>query len=308
MSIMAKPLYISVIIPSLNRPMALRQSLNSVLKQDTDGIFEYEVIIVLDNKDKESGNWLKDEILLNRRIKFFRSPEPGVNSARNAGIKESRGEIIYFLDDDCYFLEKRQLLNLRASFNAHPEASAIGGGYILEDKGKDVFSISRNKLDNFHVEDTMSLKGETGALLGGNTAYKKEVFIKYGFFDENIHFGAAETELNDRILKGGGKLHFLKELSLMHSTGRHGLIKYFLKAFMQGRGKGYSIAKNGKLRLNYNNKPEKIWFMRISAGLNANLPFKVIAAAFIFLNSVCYQLGKLAGIFYYYPMLKMHGK
>lgn len=305
---MAKPLCISIIIPSLNRPMALRHSLNSVLKQDTDGIFEYEIIIVLDREDKQSANWLKHEVLLNRRIKFFRSPEPGVNSARNAGIKESSGQIIYFLDDDCYLLEKRQLLNLRESFDIFPEASAIGGGYILEDSGRDIFSVSRNKLDNFYVEANMGLKGQTGALLGGNTAYKKEVFIKYGFFDENIRFGAAETEFNDRILKSGGKLYFFKELSVMHSTGKHGLIKYFLKTFMQGRGKGYSTVKNGKLRLNYNHKPEKMWFLRIPAEFNTNLFFKVIAAAFLFLISICYQLGRLTGIFYYYSRFKTHGK
>ena len=300
--------YISVIIPSLNRPAVLRKSLNSVLVQDTEGNFEYEIIAVLDKQDKESQSWLEDEALLNKRLKVYRSEIPGVNSARNLGIKESRGEIIYFIDDDCILPEKNQLINLCEDFKNYPDASAIGGGYITDNNERDIFRLSRNQSDNFYLEANISPSGLSGALLGGNAAYKKEVFSKYGFFDESIRFGAAETELNDRILKGAGRLYFIKELSVLHSTGKESLGTYFIKSFLQGRGKAYSIAKNGSPGIIFNNKPRKIWFMHIAMALNANLVYRVIAAIFLFLNSLCYLGGLLLGKIHYYSGAKEHGQ
>lgn len=287
--------YISVIIPSLNRPACLRQSLNSVLMQDTEERFEYEIIVVLDRRDKESEKWLEHEALLNKCLKVFRSDKNGVNSARNLGIKEARGEIIYCLDDDCSLPEKSQLANLRKNFEKYPDASAIGGGYVLENKGNDIFSISRNRLDNFYVEANICLTGAAGALLGGNTAYKKEIFIKYGCFDESMRYGSAETELNDRILRSAGKLYFIKELSVLHSGGKQNLSAYFVKSFMQGGGKAYSIAKNGRAGIMLNNKPRKIWFMDIAISLNVNFIRRSIAALFLFLNSLCYWAGLVLG-------------
>ncbi len=280
----------------------------SVLSQDTEGNFEYEIIAVLDKKDKESQSWLEDEALLNKRLKVYRSDIPGVNSARNLGIKESKGEIIYFIDDDCILPEKSQLINLCEGFKSHPDASAIGGGYITENNARDIFRLSRNQSDNFYLEANVNPLGASNALLGGNAAYKKEAFSKYGFFDESIRFGAAETELNDRILKGAGKIYFVKGLSILHSTGKQGLGAYFIKSFLQGRGKAYSIAKNGSPGIISNNKAGKIWFMHIAMSLRANLIYRVIAALFLFLSSLCYSGGLLSGKIRYHSGVKEYGQ
>ena len=282
--------------------------MNSVLNQDTEGNFEYEIIAVLDKKDKESQNWLEHEALLNKRLKVYRPATPGVNSARNSGIKKSRGEIIYFMDDDCILVGKNQLINICEGFKNHPDASAIGGGYITGSNEKNIFRISRNRSDNFYLETNISSQGLAGALLGGNTAYKKEVFSKYGYFDENIRYGAAETELNDRILKGRGKLYFWDKLSVLHSTWDKGLGVYFLKSFLQGRGKAYSIAKNGSPEIILNNKTKKIWFIHIAMALDTNPLYRVIAAMFLFSASLCYLMGLLSGKISYYSGAKEHGE
>lgn len=299
---------LSIIIPSLNRPLALKRSLSFALKQDTGGGFEYEVIVVLDKRDRESGGWLENEAISNRRLKVFRSAEDGVNSARNLGIKESSGEILYFLDDDCILRKNDQLINLCQSFKSYPDASAIGGGYLTDNNGRDIFRECRNLSDNYYLQANRDCSGYSGALLGGNTAYRKGVFSKYGYFDESMRYGAAETELNDRVLKGGGKLYFVEGLSVLHSTGRQRLSAYLIKSFLQGRGKAYSVAKNGRLPLSPRSRPGRIWFMRIVLALNVNLAYKIIASAFLFINSLCYQLGLFTGRFYRYPGVRAYGK
>lgn len=287
------PIYISVIIPSLNRPAALERSLNSVLVQDTQGEFKYEIIAVLDKQDEESEAWLKRRSLMDSRINVYRSLRTGVNSARNLGIKKSQGEVIYFLDDDCSTPDKNLLRNLSGCFKGYPEASAIGGGYLLGKGEKDIFNISRNGLDNFYIEAYLSFNGMAGSLLGGNTAYKKEVFAKYGYFDEQIRYGSAETELNDRILKGGGKLYYIKELSVLHSPVNKNIIAYCLGSFRQGRGKAYSIAKNGRVDIPLQSKPGRLWFMRIATNLKVNLPHRILSALFLVAVSLCFHTGLL---------------
>ena len=299
--------YISIIIPSLNRPAALRRSLDSILKQNTKGRFEYEIILVLDKLDKESEGWVKQEASINSRLHVYRCEKAGVNSARNLGIKESMGQISYFLDDDCLLPNKDLLLNLAESFKNYPDALAIGGGYILENGEKDIFSISRNKLDNFYVEANINLTGAAGALLGGNIAYKKEVFTKYGCFDENIRYGSAETELNDRILKGRGRLYFMNELSVFHYAPRQNLSTHLLKSSMQGMGKGYSAAKNGKTGVFLNKKPKKFWFIHIAMALNVNLSQRVVAGLFLLINSLFFRVGFLLGRICYCPGVNKHG-
>jgi len=268
------------------------------LAQDAGNKFEYEIIIVLDQKDNESEGRISQEALKNKRLKVYRSGRPGVSCARNLGIKASEGEIIYFLDDDCLLPRGNWLIQLYENFKNNPGASAIGGGYLFENKEKDIFCMCRNALDNFYVEANSNTEGLTGALLGGNTAYKRAVFLEYGYFDENIRYGSAETEFNDRIVKGSGKLYFIKELAVLHAAGKQSLRVYFLKSFMQGKGKAFSIHKNGFPGMILNNKPRNMWFARIAWSLDLSVVSKVLAAAFLFLNSLCYRSGMLIGRFY----------
>ena len=149
-------------------------------------------------------------------------------------------------------------------------------------------------MDNLYAQDSNAAGRATVALLGGNTAYKREALVKFGNFDEALRYGAAETELNDRIINGAGKLYFVRELSTLHSPQKHSLFTYFLESFKQGEGKAYSLKKNGRPMIKLCGR-RRMWFYRIASGLNVNLPDRIFSALFLILNSICYRAGLFLG-------------
>jgi glycosyltransferase involved in cell wall biosynthesis len=92
---------ISVVIPCYNSEHTIRETLESVLAQT---YHDFEVIVV----DDGSTDGSKDVILsFGDRVRYIYQQNAGQSAARNAGIREARGEYIAFIDaDDLWFPEK----------------------------------------------------------------------------------------------------------------------------------------------------------------------------------------------------------
>ncbi|MGB9553215.1 MAG: glycosyltransferase family 2 protein [bacterium] len=87
---------ISVIIATRNRAEALEQiSLPALLKQTFK---DFEVIVWDASDNDDSAEIVKHFPEL--KIRYFKAPRVGSCSQRNDAVKVSRGEIIYFIDDD----------------------------------------------------------------------------------------------------------------------------------------------------------------------------------------------------------------
>ncbi|MDO5010178.1 MAG: glycosyltransferase family A protein [Intestinibacter bartlettii] len=97
---MKEILPIDIIIPTMNRIIALRRTLDRITKSDK---YPNKVIIVdqtQDNKKRqEISNMLRDEFeILN--IEYIFQKNPSLTKARNIGFKASESEIIICMDDD----------------------------------------------------------------------------------------------------------------------------------------------------------------------------------------------------------------
>ena len=88
---------ISVIIPIYNVEKYISRCLDSVINQTYKKI---EIICVDDGSPDNSIKILKEYEKKDSRIKIIRQENGGLSSARNIGIKDSRGEYIFFLDSD----------------------------------------------------------------------------------------------------------------------------------------------------------------------------------------------------------------
>lgn len=91
---------ISIIIPCYNCENWLERSLNSLINQTCDN-FE---IIFIDDGSKDNSSETAKKILSKSNIqhKIIKKKNEGVSVARNVGIENSNGEILYFLDSDDY--------------------------------------------------------------------------------------------------------------------------------------------------------------------------------------------------------------
>lgn len=98
--------FISVVIPTLNRPAPLRRALMSAAAQQLPANAREE-IVVIDNSPDSNARDLVAEIAAHCEEKFphielryVSEPHPGLANARNAGVAAAKGEWIAFLDDD----------------------------------------------------------------------------------------------------------------------------------------------------------------------------------------------------------------
>ncbi|MEO5998775.1 MAG: glycosyltransferase family A protein, partial [Chitinophagaceae bacterium] len=101
---------VSVVVTCYNQAKFIKESINSILKQTYSN---WECIIVDDGSVDNTGMIVND-YLSDIRIKYIYQQNSGVSAARNAGIAQSSGEYVQFLDGDD-ILEERKF-ELQVSF------------------------------------------------------------------------------------------------------------------------------------------------------------------------------------------------
>lgn len=92
---------ISIIVPTYNRCEMLRDALESLCRQETDGQFSYEIVVV-DNASTDDTRATVEEVAAQAPVpvRYLYHDIPGDASTRNRGIGESSAEWLAFFDDD----------------------------------------------------------------------------------------------------------------------------------------------------------------------------------------------------------------
>jgi glycosyltransferase involved in cell wall biosynthesis len=110
---------VTVIIPTYNRAAELALALQSALMQDPPPA---EIIVADDGSSDATRDVARG---VGPRVTYLRlahSGRPAV--ARNAALRQARGELIAFLDDDDRFLPHKLALQT-AALAAHPDAACV---------------------------------------------------------------------------------------------------------------------------------------------------------------------------------------
>jgi glycosyltransferase involved in cell wall biosynthesis len=95
---MSNPFF-TVIIPTYNRPLALYDAIQSVLKQSFS---DFEILVV--NNGEEALALGVIHQISDKRLRYINEARKGANNARNTGIENGAGRFICFLDDDDLYL------------------------------------------------------------------------------------------------------------------------------------------------------------------------------------------------------------
>ena len=168
---------VSVIIPLYNQKQFVGQAIESILSQSYPNI---EIIVVndgsTDNPFSILKKYKKDIILINQENK-------GLAAARNTGINKCSGEYIQFLDADDWLNKDKIKLQLEFSRNQNTLISyceVVQYDDITQKKQlsyigevKDMFS----HLYNFWYSYPLPIH---------SLLIKKEIFKKFGLFDEGL--------------------------------------------------------------------------------------------------------------------------
>ncbi len=121
---------ITVAICTHNRAAFLEKAVRSVLRQMTG---DAELLIV-DNASADDTPIVAARLAAtNPQVEVIREAELGLSAARNAALKQARGEFVLFLDDDAT-AEPDWLAAYRCFLSAPPsEKIAVVGGAVFSD-------------------------------------------------------------------------------------------------------------------------------------------------------------------------------
>ncbi len=213
---------ISVVVCTRDRATSLKVCLKSLVELDYPA---YEVIVV-DNCTKDDSVF---QVAEKFNVKYVRENKPGLDYARNRGIREASFDIVAFIDDDA-IASGGWLNGIALGFN-NPQIFAVTGLTLpaeLESdaqvdfelyggmsKGYNSFTISKSSL-NSQNRFWSSAWG-----VGTNMAFRKKLFDTIGDFNVALDVGTptcggGDIEMFQRTVSFGYKLRYEPSALVKH--------------------------------------------------------------------------------------------
>lgn len=194
---------LTVAICTKDRPDNVARCLKSLIAVRQAASFD---ILVVDNAPSDDRTRILVETLPD--IRYVQEPKPGLNFARNRAVGAATGEWLAFLDDDVV-VDRHWLDGLKAGWGENPDAAAFTGlvlPYELETEAQILFESRGGFGRGFNqIRYGQVLPGNRlypcGAGIFGagcNMAFRRDLLLKLGGFDEALDTGAP--------LPGGGDL------------------------------------------------------------------------------------------------------
>lgn len=219
----------SVIIPLYNKAYGVKRAIESVISQN--GNISYEIIIIndgsTDGSEKIAEQFVADNIsLLNQK-------NAGVSVARNIGIKNSKYDLICFLDADDWW-EPDYFLTLQELITQFPNESFFLMGFqkVTQREVKRVILNENTKVFNNFGRSFFNTK----ALVTPSIAVKKNVLNEAGLFPEGITVG-EDLYLWSKIIKKYNVVYTSKVVSNIYyeldssRIGRASKVPYVLEYY-----------------------------------------------------------------------------
>jgi glucosyl-dolichyl phosphate glucuronosyltransferase len=229
---------VSVILCTYNRCQSLVAAMESVAVSQLPDSISWEVLVV-DNNSKDKTRDVVQQFIQRYpgRFRYLFEPRQGKSHALNSGIREARGEILAFMDDDVV-VDAKWLQNLIAVFEREEWAGA-GGRILPESAFTPPVWLSLEGKYALAPLAIFDLGSQPGELLeppfGTNMAFRKEVFEKVGGFRTDLgprpgsETRSEDTEFGYRALSARERLWYQPSAIVYHSLPAQRLRKdYFL--------------------------------------------------------------------------------
>lgn len=213
---------VSVIVCTYNGGATLRACLESLQKLRYPN---HEVLVIDDGSTQDIASIVKPFA----EVRYLRQEHAGLSVARNRGMREARGSILAYTDDDC-IVDEDWLTYIAAGFD---EVKWVACG------GPNIPPAPRNSVEAVvaaapgapaHV---MLNDNEAEHLPGCNLAIRKSALEAIGGFREHYRTAGDDVDVCWRLRETGGHLRFMPGAMVWHHRRRT-----FKAYFGQQRGYG----------------------------------------------------------------------
>jgi glycosyltransferase involved in cell wall biosynthesis len=190
-------MHVSVVICTRNRPDLIGAALDSVLANTYPA---FDVVVIDQSDDDRTGQEVKRTSAAHPNLRYIHSTTPGLSRAYNRGIRESRGELLAFTDDDC-IAPPDWIARIVRAFESDVEAELLYGQVLrpaaLAHSVDHLPTLSISSAQRLTRGDDFKICG-----MGANFAARRRLFERVGLFDE--------------VLGGGGPLKSSQDFDLQY--------------------------------------------------------------------------------------------
>ncbi|HUF08263.1 MAG TPA: glycosyltransferase [Rhodothermales bacterium] len=247
---------ISVVVCSYNGAGTITDTLRALESLDYP---DYEVIVVNDGSTDHT-----EQVARAFKFQVVTTPNAGLSSARNEGIRRATGEIVAFIDDDAY--PDPHWLRYIARVLTTSDVCGVGGPNLLPpEDGTLAECISHAPGGPCHVLETDELAEH---IPGCNMAFRKSALDAVDGFDPQFRAAGDDVDLCWRLLNRGWKIGFHPSAVVWHHR-RPSIRRYWKQQF--GYGKAEALLER-KWPQKYNRLGHIPWSGRIyGRGLTRDL-------------------------------------
>jgi glycosyltransferase involved in cell wall biosynthesis len=245
---------ITVVLCTYNRSVILAKALDSLAASTLPANSEWEVLVV-DNNSKDQTRTIIEGFCQRHpgRFRYLFEPQQGKSFALNSALREARGDILAFVDDDVT-VEPTWLYNLTSILR---DGEWVGSaGRILPMPG---FLPPRW----LALDGPLSLLGalcaycDLGDLpgelrtppVGSNMAFRKDMFEMYVLFRTDLgprpdsEMRHEDTEFGRRLMAAAERLAYVPSAIVYHEIHENRVCKEFFLAWWFDFGRG-SVRQN----------------------------------------------------------------
>jgi GT2 family glycosyltransferase len=203
-----------VVLTMGRRPEDLRRALDSLLAQR--GV-ELDIVVV-GNEWEPTG--------LPAGVRGVGSPvNLGIPAGRNLGVPHTRGELLFFLDDDASLASPDALAEVARRFAADPTLGLLQLRVAPRDGG----ACARDWVPRLRVGDR-SRSSDITVVWEGAVAMRRAVFEAVGGWPADFRFVHEGIDLGWRVMDAGHRVAYAGDISVLHPspTGTpHGYSFYY---------------------------------------------------------------------------------
>ena len=244
---------LSVVICSYNRCKSLESTLESLVSQENDGSFDYEILLVDNNSSDKTRETVESFYSrFDGKLKYFFEGKQGKSLALNHGVAQAKGDIVVFTDDDV-IIDKKWLRSI-ALCNQKYHFDAMGGRVLPSYPDHTPKWIKDNKdvlygpiVAHDYGEVTKPYDAQMVPLIGANMAIRKELFGHFGLFREDMGPGfgtkGEETDYIRRLEKGSKKIYYCGQALAWHGVEKERMNLGYIASWGLGYGK-YNVLKD----------------------------------------------------------------
>jgi glycosyltransferase involved in cell wall biosynthesis len=177
-----KKLLFSLIIPTYNRANFIAKAIQSCLEQE----YTHVEILVIDDGSTDNTAQIVQQFT-DSRIHYFYKENAERGAARNFGVKQAKGDYVFFLDSDDYLLPNHlSHAHEQLTANAFPEL--FHSRYFMVNQKGDTLYKAADLPSN--INKILLKSNVVGCLL----FIKREIALEFPY-DENRHLAGTEDKL-----------------------------------------------------------------------------------------------------------------